>query len=151
MSCHIILRRMSSSVPKTESSSLNYCISLLQRRAYEQYLATLLLPPKLQRCGFAIRAFNVEISGIRDQISSRNTGLGRTVFWQDLIQKLYTKGNIPNHPVARELQYVIENVSVVQCDSNCLLFLKGFQISLMFFRQSCSKIFDYFIHFHILV
>ena len=110
---------MSSSVPKTESNSLNYCISLLQRKAYEQYLATLLLPPKLQRCGFAIRAFNVEISSIRDQITSRNTGLGRTVFWQDLIQKLYTKGNIPNHPVARELQYVVEHVSAIPIYTQC--------------------------------
>ena len=114
----MIVRRMSTTSAHTESKSLNYCINLLQKRAYEQYIATLLLPPNIRRCGFAIRAFNVEISSIRDQVSARNAGLGRTVFWQELVHKLFERGgqpqgsHIPNHPVAKELSYVIQNVSL---------------------------------------
>ena len=115
----MIVRRMSTTSAYTESKSLNYCINLLQKRAYEQYIATLLLPPNIRRCGFAIRAFNVEISSIRDQVSARNAGLGRTVFWQELVHKLFDRGgqpqgphSIPNHPVAKELSYVIQNVSL---------------------------------------
>ena len=109
----MIVRRMSTTSAYTESKSLNYCINLLQKRAYEQYIATLLLPPNIRRCGFAIRAFNVEISSIRDQVSARNVGLGRTVFWQELVHKLFERGShIPNHPVAKELSYVIQNVSL---------------------------------------
>ena len=68
MARQVIVRRMSTNSAHTESKSLNYCINLLQKRAYEQYIATLLLPPKIRRCGFAIRAFNIEISSIRDQV-----------------------------------------------------------------------------------
>ena len=69
MACQVIVRRISTnSAAQTQSKSLNYCINLLQKRAYEQYIATLLLPPKIRRCGFAIRAFNIEISSIRDQV-----------------------------------------------------------------------------------
>ena len=92
----MIVRRMSATSAYTESKSLNYCINLLQKRAYEQYIATLILPPKIRRCGFAIRAFNIEISSIRDQITTRNAGLGRSVFWQDLVRKLFDELKYPS-------------------------------------------------------
>ena len=114
MTCQVIIRRMSSSKGTSDNKSLQYCVNLVQKRTYEQYIATLILPPKIRRCGFAIRAFNIEISSIRDQITTRNAGLGRSVFWQDLVKKIFEDGKVPNHPVGKELHYVIKNVSSKQ-------------------------------------
>jgi len=99
----------SASKSKFDSKSLDYCINLVKRRTYEQYLATLLLPPEIRRVGFAIRAFNVEISSVRDQTSEIRTGIGRMVFWRELIASIYSQNNrpMPNHPVGKELYAAI--------------------------------------------
>ena len=105
-------RKFSSSATTFNSKSLDYCINLVKRRSYEQYLATLLLPPELRRVGFVVRAFNVEISSVRDQIREKHAGMGRMVFWRELISTIYDENNrsLPNHPVANELNAAISQV-----------------------------------------
>ena len=106
----LIPRRHGSTLaPKSDSKAFDYCVNLVRRRSYEQYLATLLLPPEICRVGFAVRAFNVEISSVRDQISEIRTGIGRMVFWRELISTIYDQRNRskPNHPVGKELNAAI--------------------------------------------
>ena len=106
----LIPRRHGSTLaPKSDSKAFDYCVNLVRRRSYEQYLATLLLPPEIRRVGFAVRAFNVEISSVRDQISEIRTGIGRMVFWRELISTIYDQRNRskPNHPVGKELNAAI--------------------------------------------
>ena len=44
-----IVRRHLSGTPR--QSTFDYCLNLVQKRAYEQYLATLLLPSSIKACG----------------------------------------------------------------------------------------------------
>ena len=92
-------------------SSSSYCMDLVKRRDYEHYLTTLLLPDNIRKMGFALRALNVEISSIRDNVSDVTIGKMRAQFWKDAINDIYTKKpshnydsiNVPNHPVVIEL------------------------------------------------
>lgn len=55
----------------------------------------------------AIRAFNVEVSRVQDQISDPKIGLMRMKFWEDALDKCFSNGDkIPNHPVVLELYRV---------------------------------------------
>ena len=80
---------------------------------YEIYLS--LKPLELQRVGFVVRAFNVEVSSVRDQISGKHAGMGRMVFWRELLSTIYNGNSrsVPNHPVAQELNAAISQVCFV--------------------------------------
>ena len=113
MISHICRRHFST---PSRSSTFDYCLNIVQKRAHEQYLATLLLPPSIKACGIILRAFNVEISSIRDQISAKPAGIGRMVFWHELVDNVYSaEGKITDrhHPIAIELQKVVRTVSVM--------------------------------------
>ena len=93
-------------------SSAAYCLDLVKRRDYDHFLTTLLLPAKIRPMGFALRALNIEISSIRDNVSDSSIGRMRVQFWKDAINQLqkYKDANgtiencqIPNHPVLIEL------------------------------------------------
>ena len=75
-------------------SSSSYCMDLVKRRDYEHYLTTLLLPDKIRPMGFALRALNVEISCIRDNVSEQSIGAMRLQFWKDSINDIYNKKHI---------------------------------------------------------
>lgn len=109
-------RQISTSASKFNPKSLDYCVNLVKRRSYEQYLATLLLPRELQRVGFVVRAFNVEVSSVRDQISGKHAGMGRMVFWRELLSTIYngSSRSVPNHPVAQELNAAISQFGLTR-------------------------------------
>lgn len=48
-----------------------YCLDLVQKRDYEHFLATLLLPREIRSAAFALRAFNVEIASIRNLVTDQ--------------------------------------------------------------------------------
>ena len=52
-------------------SSSKYCIDLVQKRDYEHFLATLLLPKEIRSAAIALRAFNVEVASIRDSVTEQ--------------------------------------------------------------------------------
>ncbi|XP_053571193.1 NADH dehydrogenase (ubiquinone) complex I, assembly factor 6 isoform X2 [Bombina bombina] len=79
-----------------------YCAQLVRKRDYEGFLCTLLLPPESQKAVFALRAFNVELSQVKDSVSQKNLGLMRMQFWRDTVQEVYGD-KPPHHPVALEL------------------------------------------------
>ena len=91
-------------------SSSAYCMDLVKRRDYEHYLTTLLLPDNIRQIGFALRALNVELASIRDNVSEAATGKMRAQFWKDAITGIYEQktkdrnhSKIPDHPVVLEL------------------------------------------------
>lgn len=92
-----------------------YCINSVRKVDYENFLSTgLLRPHSLQRPSMAIRALNVELSLIRDQVSNTQIGKMRLEFWRETIDSIYSTLNNSNtlrkinHPVARELDLVIK-------------------------------------------
>ncbi|KAF0761575.1 NADH dehydrogenase (ubiquinone) complex I, assembly factor 6 [Aphis craccivora] len=56
----------------------------------------------LIRTGFAVRAFNIEIATLQDQISDMKIGEMRFKFWETSLVEIY-KNKIPKHPVLIEL------------------------------------------------
>ncbi|XP_076470134.1 NADH dehydrogenase (ubiquinone) complex I, assembly factor 6-like [Babylonia areolata] len=79
-----------------------YCMNLVKKHDYENYLCCLLLPKQVQRAGFAVRAFNVEVAQVRDVVSEKTTGVMRMQFWKDAVENLL-QGAPPQTPVAVEL------------------------------------------------
>lgn len=65
-------------------------------------MCTLLLDKNIRRTGFAIRAFNIEIATIQDQISDVKIGEMRFKFWENSLIEIH-KDKIPNHPILIEL------------------------------------------------
>ncbi|KAM9308432.1 NADH dehydrogenase (ubiquinone) complex I, assembly factor 6-like [Gastrophryne carolinensis] len=84
-----------------------YCSELVRKRDYEGFLCTLLLPPESQRSVFALRAFNVELSQVKDSVSQKNLGLMRMQFWRESLEEIYQE-DPPHHPVALELAKAVQ-------------------------------------------
>lgn len=112
-----IIRYASTSTTKVLSKPVDdytYCINNVRKVDYENFLCTgLLHPSTLQRPSMAIRALNVELSLIRDQVSNTQIGRMRLEFWRETIESIYSTINTQtlkkiNHPVARELDLVIK-------------------------------------------
>jgi len=68
-------------------------------------LCSLLLHKNIRRTGFAVRAFNIEVATIQDQISDTKIGQMRFKFWETSLMDIY-KDKIPKHPVLVELYLV---------------------------------------------
>lgn len=59
----------------------------------------------IRSTAFAIRAFNVEIATVEDQVQDKRNGLMRLKFWDDTINNIYN--NLPpKTPTALELHRV---------------------------------------------
>ncbi|XP_064394510.1 NADH dehydrogenase (ubiquinone) complex I, assembly factor 6-like [Halichondria panicea] len=89
---------------RTSSTSSNnsYCIQSVRKHDYDHYLCCLLLPKSSQASAFSIRAFNIEIAQIQNQVSEQSIGKMRLQFWKDALNNIY-KGAPPLHPVALAL------------------------------------------------
>ncbi|KAB0797213.1 hypothetical protein PPYR_08207 [Photinus pyralis] len=92
------------SASKTTSTS-SYCMNSVKQHDYENFICTLLLKDEARSCAFAVRAFNVEVSRVLDQVSKSDIGLMRMKFWEDALLACFSKdiSKIPQHPVALEL------------------------------------------------
>ncbi|KAK3744479.1 hypothetical protein QZH41_012892 [Actinostola sp. cb2023] len=91
----------------TRQSNFQYCIGIVRRMDYENFLCTLLMPKKSQNSAFAIRAFNVELAQIRDVVTDKQIGKARMQFWKEILEQIY-KGQPPQHPVAMAMTEAVE-------------------------------------------
>jgi NADH dehydrogenase [ubiquinone] 1 alpha subcomplex assembly factor 6 len=85
-----------------------FCRSQVQKQDYDSYLIGLLLPKEYQPSFFAIRAFNIEIATIKDQIPKNTNNIARIrfQFWRDILHEMHETRKVPKHinqPVALEL------------------------------------------------
>lgn len=102
----------STSIPRSNpSSSLDYCVNLVKSRDYVGYLCSLLLPRDVRHVAFAVRAFNVELANIREQIHehSGTAGVFRLQFWKDTVESIYGDKTsiLPRQPVADALRHTV--------------------------------------------
>lgn len=51
----------------------------------------------------AVRALNVEVTGVRDAVRDTHTGLIRLQFWKDGITAMESGKKVPNHPILLQL------------------------------------------------
>ncbi|XP_034490399.1 NADH dehydrogenase (ubiquinone) complex I, assembly factor 6 homolog [Drosophila innubila] len=99
-------------VSKEDKYCSKYCMGLVEKYDYENYLSTLLLPEELRPAAFALRAFNVEVSrSVGAQISEPQISKLRLKFWYDSIDKCFepegSKSYVKDQPVLRELKRTI--------------------------------------------
>ncbi|SPP88742.1 NADH dehydrogenase (ubiquinone) complex I, assembly factor 6 homolog [Drosophila guanche] len=98
--------------PDNNGFGSKYCMGLVEKYDYENYLSTLLLPRELRRAAFALRAFNVEVSRSVSghQVEPQIAKL-RLKFWYDSIDKCFERESqqsyVKDQPVLRELKYAV--------------------------------------------
>lgn len=78
-----------------------------RKHDYENFLCTLLLPHGTRTAAFAIRAFNVEVAQVEDQVHDLNIGTMRLKFWKDSLKNMYNNSP-PKSPVTLELHRVLQ-------------------------------------------
>ena len=86
----------------------DHCQELVRKGDKDRYLSCLFGPDAARPHLFALYAFNVEISRIRETVSEPQIGLVRQQWWLDTIDGIYA-GRTPDHPVAQALALAIEN------------------------------------------
>ncbi|XP_012523456.1 NADH dehydrogenase (ubiquinone) complex I, assembly factor 6 isoform X1 [Monomorium pharaonis] len=101
------LRRMNTNAARQKQTPTEYCLQLVRKSDYENYLCTLLLPHSIKSAAFAIRAFNVEVAQVEDQVSDSRIGAMRLQFWTDALNETYNN-NPPKSPVAMELHRILQ-------------------------------------------
>lgn len=96
------LRRLNTAVTKERQTPAEYCLQLVRKNDYENFLCTLLLPHNIKSAAFSIRAFNVEVAQVEDQVSDNKIGAMRLQFWTDALNNIYND-QPPRNPVSLEL------------------------------------------------
>ncbi|XP_058085156.1 uncharacterized protein LOC131232727 [Magnolia sinica] len=94
-------------------AALSYCVQQVRSYDYHHYLCLLHLPPAVRKAAFALRAFNVETSRAMDVASDPKIGLMRLLWWQEAIDKIFSKKLI-EHPIAQALSSVISEHKVTK-------------------------------------
>ncbi|GAA5923427.1 hypothetical protein JCM3775_007537 [Rhodotorula graminis] len=80
------------------AKSLAYASGLVRRQDHEALWASYFYPPQLQPAYLALRAFNVELAGLPDQVSNQMIGRMRFQWWKDAVRGLY-EHKAPPHPL----------------------------------------------------
>lgn len=77
------------STPSTIHTSHGFCVNQVRKYDRENYLAALFIEDhRIKRIVFALRAFNVELSQIRDRTSDSDRAKIRFHFWSKLIDEI---------------------------------------------------------------
>src|SRR5437868_4271317 len=71
---------------QTNATNEQYCRDKVKQQDYEGYLIGLLFPRQYQSAYFALKAFNIEIATVRDQIPKNTNNIARLrfQFWRDV-------------------------------------------------------------------
>ncbi|XP_077264160.1 NADH dehydrogenase (ubiquinone) complex I, assembly factor 6 homolog sicily isoform X1 [Temnothorax americanus] len=127
------LRRMNTSGARQKQTPTEYCLQLVRylpslmlnrsctninknytiifisykNNDYENFLCTLLLPRGIKSAAFAVRAFNVEVAQVEDQVRDSRIGAMRLQFWTDALNGIYNDSP-PRSPVALELHRILQ-------------------------------------------
>merc|ERR1712071_751726 len=105
---NVVSKRQLSNQRKGEKNSpFLYCQELVRKYDYENFLASLLLPSGPREDVIAIRAFNVSVAQVQDQVSQGLIGQMRMKFWEDTLESMYHDAP-PSQPVALQLHKAIK-------------------------------------------
>ncbi|XP_045472605.1 NADH dehydrogenase (ubiquinone) complex I, assembly factor 6 [Harmonia axyridis] len=99
----------------TNTTSL-YCLDLVKKFDYENFMTVLLLENTSRSTALAVRSFNVELSKVSEQTSQINTGQARLQFWENTIEACYKEDvkKVPQHPVAMEVYKAVKRSNLTQ-------------------------------------
>src|ERR1700677_2315464 len=88
--------------------SADFCAELVRAHDFTRYASTLFMPADQRRALWALYAFNVEISRVREQVSQPLPGEMRLQWWTDMLAGA-GHGGVEGNPVAAELLLAIRN------------------------------------------
>jgi 15-cis-phytoene synthase len=86
----------------------DFCADLVRAHDFARYASTLFMPAAQRRALWALYAFNVEISRVREQVSQPLPGEIRLQWWTDMLAGA-GHGGVERNPVAAELLLAIRN------------------------------------------
>ena len=89
-------------------SSADFCAELVRTHDFARYASTLFVPAPRRRALWALYAFNVEISRVREQVSQPLPGEVRLQWWTDVLAGA-GHGGVEGNPVAAELLLAIRD------------------------------------------
>ncbi|KAG8214480.1 isoprenoid synthase domain-containing protein, partial [Butyriboletus roseoflavus] len=81
------------------SNPTEYCRNLVRKHDYEGYLTAQFYPRRYQSAFYALRAFYIELSMIKEAVSQTTLGQARLVFWRDAVKDIFAN-KPPRHPIA---------------------------------------------------
>ncbi|RZF46944.1 hypothetical protein LSTR_LSTR012541 [Laodelphax striatellus] len=85
-----------------------YCAGLVRKSDYENFICTLLLNSGIRSLAFAVRAFNIEVARVQDNVSDMKIGRMRLQFWLETIDSVF-KDEVRDHPVVQELHRTLQH------------------------------------------
>jgi phytoene synthase len=88
--------------------SADFCADLVRTHDFVRYASTLFMPAAQRRALWALYAFNVEISRVREQVSQPLPGEMRLQWWTDMLAGT-GDGGVEGNPVAAELLLAVRN------------------------------------------
>ncbi|KAF8555226.1 hypothetical protein OG21DRAFT_1411189 [Imleria badia] len=95
------------------SNPTEYCKELVRNHDYEGYLVSQLYPRQYQSAFYALRAFYIELSMIKDTVSQTTLGQARLVFWRDAVKDIFAN-KPPRHPIALGLYEATQRSRLAQ-------------------------------------
>ncbi|KAG0168001.1 hypothetical protein DFQ30_005398 [Apophysomyces sp. BC1015] len=90
------------------ATSITYCKDSVRQGDYEGYLSVAFFPRHLRNAQYAIRAFNLELASIRENVSNPTIGKMRMQFWKDTMDKVF-EGKPPQQPIALALHEALNH------------------------------------------
>ncbi|CAO3610948.1 unnamed protein product [Mucor hiemalis] len=105
---NVTTRYHSTVSPERMQNALNFCKDTVRIRDYEGYLCVPFFPAELRNTQYAIRALNVELASICENVSKPEIGKMRMQFWKDTIDKIYA-GHPPEQPIALALSEALKS------------------------------------------
>lgn len=91
---------------KASQDAAAFCIKQVRQYDRENYLASLLIDDiSLKRAVFALRAFNVELSLIRDQTTNSDRAKIRFHFWSKLVDEIIDRNGQDNPDLDKSIAY----------------------------------------------
>src|SRR5665647_2013664 len=92
-------------------SNFDYCAALVREADRDRYLATLFAPAEHRDALFALYAFNIEISRVRDLAREPMPGEIRLQWWREVLSG-ERQGEGAAHPVAAALMASLKQYAI---------------------------------------
>lgn len=89
------------------NSQADHCAALVREADKDRFLATLFAPAPHRAALFALYAFNIELSRVREVVREPMAGEMRLQWWADMLDQ-QDRGAVEGHPVAAALRHAIE-------------------------------------------
>jgi NADH dehydrogenase [ubiquinone] 1 alpha subcomplex assembly factor 6 len=99
---------MSGAAYKSVEAARSYCRQVLQTFDHPAYLIAAFQPQKSKDAYLALRALNVDLAIIPDQVSQAAVGKLRYQFWTETVDRCF-RGDPPAQPVAILLDHVLQS------------------------------------------